>query len=174
MGAIFTIAVVIIILVLKDKIKENCQRDTRNSSQNAGTPKTVEQMTEKEKRDMLDIINYKFKTGQISFWEADVLTAHYSGKESATSQFGLKSTMAYSDKVAAEMALKDSEKNANKRIITSAAIGNAIGGLGGQYVATATTLNQISQEQADLRQQLQKADDNYQKVLREETRKKYE
>ena len=112
--------------------------------------KPVDQLTPAEKGKILAFIDQAYKQGDFTLMEADVLRAKYSGKQSATSMLGVEVMSAASKKDSVDRALEKNKKDADKKIIRNAAIGGAVGGLGGQIVGAATAMNDIAQEREQL------------------------
>lgn len=76
-----------------------------------------------------------------------------------------------SDKMAADRAVEQHQKDAQKRIITNSAIGNAVVGLAGGITAAVSTANRVNAEGAQLQAEQARANQRYQDALEKSVRK---
>lgn len=134
--------------------RKNKQPSTpEQSAPKKSAEKPVEQMTEHEKQKKIRELDFMLNKGYITFAEYDVLKAKYSGEKSFADTFGQQYTMALSNKVAVDMAAERHQKQAEKAIIYSGAIGNAIGGVGGAVVGAATAAERAIVKGQELQKQ---------------------
>jgi len=128
--------------------------------------KPFEEMTPSEQAKHLRFLEQMYNHGDLSFIEYNTLKAKYTGEKSFVEQFGYEFTMAASDKLAADKAMQQHIENAQKRIITNAAVGNAVGGLAGGIAFSVSAANKANAEAAQLHAQQEKANIRYEKALK--------
>lgn len=110
-------------------------------------------------------IEEAYKHGSISYMEYNTLKAKLKGEESMIETIGLNAAMAYSDKVGAERELSNEISQTDKKIIQSAAIGSAVGGLGGTIVGATTAAANQAHKIDELTKERDKADAKYRQEL---------
>lgn len=146
------------ICTLAGKIR-NLAGKIRNQNTNDLQDKPVEEMTPAEKAKKLRLIEQMFEHGQLTFQQYDVIKAKYTGEKSLTEEWGLGYVGAISDKFAADQAVKKHNEQAQKRIITNAAVGNAIGGIAGGVAAASAVSHTTNMEAAQLLMEQERANE---------------
>lgn len=119
-----------------------------------------------EERKKLKQAEEMFKYGQLSLLEYNALKAKYTGEKSMVEEFGLDVAVAASNKHAADKAVEMHQKEAEKKIINNAAVGNAVGGVAGSVAFAAATAQKESAEAQKLRAEQEKAQAEYESALR--------
>ena len=107
-----------------------------------------------------------FRHGKLSLLEYNALKAKYTGEKSMVEEFGWDAAVAISDKHAADKAVEMQQKEAEKKIITNAAIGSAIGGVAGSVVFASSTAQKENAEMQKLLTEQEKAQAEYEAALR--------
>ncbi len=143
------------------KAKETVAEHTSASN------KPFEEMTPSEQARHLRFLEQMYNHGDLSFIEYNTLKAKYTGEKSFVEQYGIEFTMAASDKLAADKAMQQHIENAQKRIITNAAVGNAVGGLAGGIAFSVSAANKANAEAAQLHAQQEKANKRYEEALKD-------
>ena len=121
------------------------------------TSKPVDKWTDSERQYMLGQVESLHRSGQLTTLQYDVLKSKYTGTKSMAETLGLDVAVAASNKLDIERSIDAHNKQVNKNIIKSAAIGSAIGGLGGEIVGIATAANKGAQERQKLANDLENA-----------------
>ena len=119
-----------------------------------------------EERKKLKQAEEMFKYGQLSLLEYNALKAKYTGEKSMIEEFGLDVAVAASNMHAADKAVEMHQKEAEKKIIKNAAVGNAVGGVAGSVAFAASTAQKESAEAQKLRAEQEKAQAEYEAALR--------
>lgn len=128
--------------------------------------KPIEEMTPAERAKNLRFAEQMYRRGGLTFAEYDALKAKYTGKKSFAEQYGMDFTMAVSGKLATDKAVEQHKQEAQKSIITNAAIGNAVGGLAGGIAGAVSAANKASVEAEKLLSEQEKATNSYNEALK--------
>lgn len=137
----------------------------QESSKQEQTEKPVEEMTPAEKAKKLRLAEMMFEHGDITFMQYDLLKAKYTGEKSYTETHGIDMAMAASKKISADMAIEKHKKDTEKSIVLNAAVGNAVGGLGGTIIGAATAAGKSNIKTQELLAQQDKANAEFEAAL---------
>ena len=128
--------------------------------------KKADRKAERDKQKEIQLINAAYERGKLSLAEADVLLAELEGRKSLVDMMGYEAAMAASNKAGVEQRIKKHNEQANKRIVYNAAVGSAVGGLGGTVIGAATALNNLNAEKQQLTSEYAIADQQFQDALK--------
>lgn len=150
-GIITVIDYCVQIFVLSFAVIATLLRLTHPDSESAKKLRSIEEM---------------YKHGNLTFLEYDLLKSNLTGEASYAQQLGIDLTMALSDKMEADKALKKHKEEAQNRVITHAAIGNAVGGLAGGIAGAASAATKANIETERLLAEQEKANKRYEEALK--------
>lgn len=153
---VLAFTVLFVILYNSDKFASSEKKDEDNSFV-ALLKKPVEELTEAEKQKILRFASQAANHGDISFAQYDVIRAKYNGTESFADHYGGEYTMALSNKISADMELQKYQKQKEKNIIYSGALGSAIGGTAGAIIGATTAASKANATEIELLEKQQKA-----------------
>ena len=124
------------------------------------SPEERAQFVEKK----LKIIEEAYKYGDITLFEYEVLQKKYKGESFYVDCYGLAGTAAASKKHDIERAIEKQKKDAERNLIFSATVGEAVGGLSGAIVGAASSIQKSSQEAAALERKRIEAEEEFKQV----------
>ena len=127
---------------------------------NQMTPEERAHFVEKK----LKSIEEAYKYGDITLFEYEVLQKKYKGESFYVDSYGLAGTAAASKKHDVERAIEKQKKDAERNLIISATVGEAVGGLSGAIVGAASSIQKSSQEVAALEKKRIEAEEEFKQV----------
>ncbi len=166
-GAILSIAFVGLIMFLLAKAGANNKKSVNYSQTQAqnNNQKPNNQLTEREKQKKISLIEAAYRHGDLTLAQYDVLMADLTGRKSMVDLMGFEAAMAASDKAGVGRKIQQLNKDADKRIVYNAALGSAVGGLGGTVIGAATAANNINMEAQQLSLEYMAADQKFNDAL---------
>lgn len=150
-----------------EEISKKIKEDNRRFESGEMTGEERKKYVEKQ----LKMIDSMYRINQLTLAEKEVLVKKYTGKSSWIDHYGVEFTVAASDKLQVDKAIKEQKKDAERDLMINTAFGNAIGGLGGAIVGAANSAKKSAEEAADLEAVQAVVEENYRKALKNSTKR---
>ena len=113
-----------------------------------------------------------YQHGDLSLLELEAIKKQYTGKSNMLDYGGVAFTAAASNKIAAERAITQHQKKAERDLIFQATAGGAINGTAGAIVGAAASASKSAKEAAALEATRAAAENAYQKTLDDISKRK--
>ena len=149
----------------KEKIIAANEKLLSEQDKNKLTPEEREAQRKRDKE--LRSIEQNYKYGHLTTQQYDLLKSKYTGTPNMYQTMGYSVAEAYYKKTDIDKAIAEHNRTADKRVIYNAALGSAVGGLGGTIIGASNAANNVAREAAALQMKKAEADAKYEKALKD-------